>query len=427
MRKRKTYMSARLPVGLVMAAAVAVAGCDVTNPGKVLDDDLNQETALRVVVNGLGGDMTLAHRHFGWNMNVLTGDMSGSSAYKSRVQHWQGRPDEEDAEDYNSLYAVVNIADRAIERVNEVLGGDAATSPIAAEAYMWAGWANRYAGDAFCQAVIDGGEPQPRTVYHERAIEYFTEAINIASTAGTEETLLASYGGRAHSRMQLGNWAGALEDAGQVPDGFSFDIKMDAGSGREWNEIHYENQQRTNLNTRWTWFDWYGNEFDDDRVDFFTREGVTAADGSGLQLMHTKYTTKSHDINAVTGSEMRLLEAEYQITQTGDWEAGLAIVNDVRTAAGLDPWEAANQDEAFEALKMERAIELWLESRRGGDLWRWGNTAAGDPILAKMYEQTPAPAEYPGGAGGLLVPQDQREICFPLSITIKSTNPNLGG
>lgn len=249
-------------------ASVAVltlvpAACEVVNPGRVLDEDLNNPEALRIVVNGLGGDMTLAHRNFGWDMNVLTGDMSGSSAYKSRVQHWQGRPDGEDAEDYNSLYAVVNIADRTVARVNEVLSDAASSSPLAAEAYVWSGLANRYAGDAFCQAVIDGEAPQPRSVYHERAVEMFTKAIEVAGEVGPQEILYAAYGGRAHSRMQLGEWDGAVADARQVPDDFQFDVKMYGGDGREWNEIFYENARRTNLNVRWTWFDWYDQNYDD--------------------------------------------------------------------------------------------------------------------------------------------------------------------
>lgn len=413
--------------GTTLLPLVALAACDVVNPGKVLDEDLNNEDALRIVVNGMGGDLTLAHQDFGWNMNVFTGDMSGSSAYKSRVQHWQGQPDEEDAEDYNSLYSAVSVGDKGLERINEVLGSEVTSSPLAAEAYLWAGLANRYAGDAFCQAVIDGGTPQDRSAYHQRAVEYFTWAIDIASTAGTQETLLAAYGARAHSRMQLGDWTGALGDAAMVPDDFSFQIKFDGANDREWNRIFEENARRTNLNTRWTWFDWYDQTYDDPRVVTYTREGVVSADGAGPNLINGKFESHAADIDAVSGTEMRLLEAEHLITQAGQWADGLTLINDVRAAAGMGPWSAGSEAEAFEVLKFERGIDLWLESRRGGDLYRWGNTAAGDPLIATMYEQTPVPSEYPGGAGGLIVPQDQRTICFPFSIRIKSTNENIGG
>ena len=411
----------------VAAAALSLPalGCDVVNPGQILDDDLNTEAALRIVVNGLGGDVSVAQTDLGWNLNVMTGDMSGTSAYKTRFQHWQGRPDAEDADEYNSLYKAVAVGDLAIERIKTVLGGGEATSQVAAEAYLWTGFANEMAGDAFCKAVIGGGAPQDRSVYHQRAEGYFTQAIGIATAAGPANVLTAAYGGRAHVRAQLGKWPEALADAARVPTSFQFDYKKDAAASREWNRIFYENQTRVNINIRWTWFHDYAQRTSDPRVPWRTVAGKTAADGSGIQVMQNKYANLGADIAATKGLEMRLLEAEYYITQTSNWATGLAIVNGIRTAAGMPAWPASNAAEAFTALKLERGIVLWLESRRMGDLYRWGGTATGDPIIAAMYQLTPAPAVYSGGAGGLVIPQDQRAVCMPFSLILLGTNENV--
>ena len=90
---------------LVVLAALATSACEVVNPGRILDTDLNNEQAMRVLVNGIGGDVTLAYGWTGWDIEVLTGGLSGTSAYDSRIRHWRGDPNELDAEDYNSAWS----------------------------------------------------------------------------------------------------------------------------------------------------------------------------------------------------------------------------------------------------------------------------------------------------------------------------------
>ncbi|MEX2570055.1 MAG: RagB/SusD family nutrient uptake outer membrane protein [Gemmatimonadota bacterium] len=405
---------------LVVLAGMATSACDVVNPGRILDADLSQEGALRVLVNGIGGDVTLAYRGLGWNLEVLTGGLTGTSAYDSRIRHWRGNPNALDAEDYNSAWAAGWVADQGIARMQEVLGGEFNNSALAAEAYVWGGIAYRLLGESMCQAVFDGGAPTDRSEYLERAEEYFTSAAEIASAVGNSSLRNAALGGRASVRINLGDWQGAVADAQQVPTAYEWAVIMHGGDTRERNEIFYENQRRTNLNVRYSFFHSYGEEFDDPRADIVIPTDVGAADGSFPQVWHTKYTAAGDDVPAVKGTEMRLIEAEYYITQTGEWQRGLDIVNQLRADAGVAPWTASNQAEAFTALKKERAIVLWLEHRRGGDLYRWGNTAAGDPVLAKMYENV---AQSDGHE--LAIPQGERAICLPFSQTLVSTNPNI--
>ena len=271
-----------------------------------------------------------------------------------------------------------------------------------------------------CQAVFDGGAPTDRAEYLKRAEEYFSNAVQIASAANNQTLLYAGLGGRASVRISLGNWEGAVADAGQVPTDYVWSVVMHTGDIRERNEIFYENQRRSNLNVRYTFFQTYGEEFNDPRADIFIPEGVGAADGTYPQVWHTKYVDAGADIPAIKGTEMRLVEAEYYITQTGEWQKGMEIINQLRAAAGVPTRTATNQEEAFTMLKIERAIVLWLEHRRGGDLYRWGNTAAGDPILAAMYENVAAAGEHQ-----LPIAQEDRAICLPFSLTLKSTNPNI--
>lgn len=418
-RRMKKWPSA---LALVVAIALSTSACEVINPGRILDADLNTPAAMRVLVNGVAGDVTLAYRDAGWDIEVLTGGLSGTSAYASRVRHWEGHPIDLDAEDYNSAWAAGWVADQAIARMQEVMGAEFDSSPLAAELYVWAGIAYRLLGENMCQAVFDGGPPVDRREYLVRAEEYFASALEIARAANQQDLIFAAHGGLAGVQINLGKWEEAVAHAREVPITFQWNVIMHGGDIRERNEIFYENQRRTNINVRYTFFHTYGEGFDDPRAGIFTKEGVGAADGSGLQVMHTKYMDAGADIPAIKGTEMRLIEAEYLITQTDRWQEGLAIINELRTAAGVAPWEASSQAEAFEMLKRERGIILWLEHRRGGDLLRWGGTAAGDPILGQMYENVVAE----GVSERLPVAQENRAICLPFSQTLKNTNPNLG-
>lgn len=402
---------------------LTTAGCEVVNPGRILDTDLNNQKAMRVLVNGIGGDVTLAYRSAGWNIEVLTGGLSGTSAYDSRIRHWRGDPQPEDANDYNAAWAAGWVADQGIARMQETMGSEFDSSPLAAEAYIWGGITNRLLGENMCKAVIDGGAPTDRSEYLNKAEEFFDAAVRIATAASDERLLNAALGGRASVRMNLGKWEEAVADAQKVPTGYVWNVVMHSGDTRERNEIFYENQRRSNLNVRYTFFHSYGEEFDDPRADITLPEGVGAADGSGLQVWHTKYKDASADIPAIKGTEMRLIEAEYLITQTADWQKGLDIVNSLRADAGVAPWTASSKAEAFDALKKERAIVLWLEHRRAGDLMRWGGTAEGDPIIAKMYENVRAA----GAAERLPIAPAQRATCLPFSQTMMNTNTNISG
>jgi hypothetical protein len=65
---------------------------------------------------------------------------------------------------------------------------------------------------------------------------------------------------------------------------------------------------------------------------------------------------------------------------------------------------ATSLTEAWTALKRERAVELWLESRRLGDLWRW--VEAGTP-------------------GEMEDVSDRIRLCFPVATSELQTNPNI--
>ena len=403
------------PIGLATCMILGLAACDVTNPGQVLDKDLNSGASMRILVNGMAGDFEVGLRDWGWDNAVLTGDLSGTSAYLSRQRHWAGNPQPEDADDYNSPYEAAWTAEHGIERMKTVMGPAFDSSPLAAEAYVWAGFSSRLLGEGMCQAVIDGGPAQDRMVYFKRAESDFTTAIQIAQKAGAAGSnfLLAAYGGRASVRVIQNEWTDAVSDAAQVPTDFVFVSQFSTTSPREINQIWGENRQRANLSAKYTWFEQYYNQYKDPRTPIGTDPAIVlSADGVSPHLVQLKYNDGGADIALTKGTEMRLIKAENAI-RNGDWQGGLATINGLRSSVGVAPWTATNATEAIDRLRKERAIVTWLEGRRGGDLLRFGGDPTKDSILVAMHAAAPQ------------IPLDGRAICSPFSQTLSLANPNL--
>src|SRR6185436_1399199 len=93
-----------------------------------------------------------------------------------------------------------------------------------AQAYVWAGYANRILGELWCEVTFDGGPKQPGSAALTRAEEQFTQAIAKATVDATRQ---AAYAGRAQVRLGLKKWAEAASDAAQVPLTFTFTARTD--------------------------------------------------------------------------------------------------------------------------------------------------------------------------------------------------------
>ena len=118
-----------------------------------------------------------------------------------------------------------------------------------------------------------------------------------------------------------------------------------------------------------------------------------------------KYTSSASPITLSSGREMRLIEAEKKL-RDGDRAGAVALLNLLRAGVGLPPESAPDLEAAWTLLRRERAVELWLEGRQLGDVFRW--------------ERERAPGRHIQDLSG-------RDRCFPIGITELNTNPNLRG
>lgn len=424
-------------VATLLAGAVAVAlmtaACEVTNPGPVQDQYLDSPEARQGVVSGMvramsdvvsaGCGPALSRQGGAVAREIFPAGNTGTCGITVAEARGELPFDEENGiwtEAQNARW----VAEDGIRRFQETMESSAfQSSALVAEAHVWAGFANRMMGENFCQAVIDGGGAEPHTVYFERAEQFFSQAMDVAQSAGASEVATAAQAGRASVRLYLGNLSGAANDAQAVPMDFSFEIPYSNISQAQRNTLWWS-QQSTPYRTISVWntpnWEYYDNTGDPrvaweaDPEHEFGDASREIIGGNVPFLKQLKYQSGDAPVDLADGREMLLIRAEVQL-RNGEWENAMDLINQLRTSVGVAERSASNSTEAWTYLKAERRIELWLEARRLGDLRRWSE------------EGTPGdlhPLEDPSNSGSYLV--SDPDLCFPISETERNTNPNIG-
>lgn len=405
-----------MPRALAIAVTLlAATGCDlsVTNPGPVQEQYLNDRAAVTSIVNGAGRDLAealnwTAYTGAAVSREIFPGGSTGSFGISVNWQNGKLTDDETDPH-WNRAQRARWTAEHGADRLRTVLGADFARSRDAAQALLWAGYANRLLGENFCDGVIDGGPLTAYMVYFTRAEAAFTEAIAVGTAAGNSPIVTAARAGRASVRLDLGQFATAADDANGIADAVVYVMPYNTTEQDTWNRIFWAtaNQPYRAHTVYNTFYDTYYTATKDPRVawgadpKFPVGDGAVGALGQVPWHFEMKYTRKESAINLSTGWEMRLIEAESKLV-AGDVPAAMLLMNKHRLALGLMPWSATTAEDAWTALKRERGIELWLEGRRLGDFRRW------------------AMANRPGTSDSMA----GRDLCFATPLSEKQTNPN---
>jgi len=394
---------------LCLIALASACELDVSNPGPIQAVALEDPKALTAVVNGAGRDLAEALNWTAYTGGAVAREIfpagsTGSFGITPRQQ--SGKLADDDGNDWwNQAQRARWTAEDAVERVKRVGG----TNATLAQALVWAGYANKHLGENFCDGVINGGPLEAYTVYLERAEANFTEAITVAGAASNATLVSAATAGRASVRLLRNNLTGAATDAAAIPNTFLYRMPYYTTDLDQYNRIYWASaNQPYRAHTVWnTFYDSYRKTTRDPRVPFDSSATQLVGDAAVGNLgrvrwyFQTKYPAQASPINLATGWEMRLIEAEAKLV-ANDVAGAMTLVNAHRVALSLAPWTAANATEAWTALKRERGIELWLESRRLGDFRRW------------------ATLSRPGTSDDMT----GRDLCFATPLSEKETNPN---
>lgn len=460
---------------VAVATALGVSACDfqVTNPGPIPDELLDSPTAHTPIVNGMqraladGIDWVL-YWGAAVSFEINPAGSTGSYGIPANVQNGKIDPDDSSPR-WNEAQQARWVAEDGLRRFAQAY--DQATydkTLVVARGYLWAGYANRLLGENFCDAVFDGGPKEPHTNYFTRAEQHFTDAIRVGTAVGgTNGTAVvnAATAGRASVRADLASynnnnpatWAAAATDAAAITSNtYLFQMPYSNQDLGQYNHVMWGGSATAvtqgspyRAHTVWgTYYEDYFTTTGDPRVSWVIarnaagallrgdanvgRFGTSCTKTIGTQalcssnlrvpfLPQAKYTLQTSPINLSSGWEMRLIRAEERLVAL-DLAGAVALMNTRRTS--LTPaqpaYNAATMTlaDGWTALKSERALELWLEGRRLGDLRRWA--AAGSPGTT-----------FDGAyflQGGVLTRTEtsaNRDACFPIGRGEMETNPNL--
>lgn len=415
--------------GIPVAAGLVLAACsfEVANPGPVPDDVLNDPGAYPAIVRGVQYNLSRAVSINAYYGAVAAKEYSTSGriiATKLPLRFGQLSVDDMagGAGTWNWSHAARWQAENGVERLRAALGDAFATNRFAGQLLMYAALTNRVLGENMCQAVIDGGPAESHTVHLTRAEGYATEAIDVATAANDTTTTRAARAVRASVRLYLGRFAEAATDAAAVPTSFALTAPFD----EQTRNIIVESNDRAiggnfRAHTVWrTFFENYYRTTGDPRAPWDSLTSPpTARFGEFTNIrwnFQQKYTAYGSAIRIASGREMRLVEAEVAL-RNSDITTAMNLINGIRTTVNsrlngqpLQPWTASTVQEAWDALKRERSIELWLEARTMGDLRRW--------IADSTY-----PSRF------TIEPENdvanRIRLCLPITRGERQTNPNI--
>lgn len=400
-----------------VAGLLLLSACDlkVTNPGPIQASFLDNAAALTAIANGAGRDLAEALNFTAYTSAAVTKEVlpaGSTAAFGISVRQQVGILADDDGDDWwNQAQRARWTAESGVQRIRTVLGASASTNATLAQTLVWVGYSNRHLAENFCDGVIDGGPKQPYTVYLERAEAAFTEAITVATAANNTALRDAAIAGRASVRLLRNNLPGAVADAGAIANAFTYKMPYYVNTVPQYNRVYWASaNQPYRAHTVWgTYYENYRRTTRDPRVPFDSSLTIRNGDAAVASLgglvrwyFQTKYPDRASSINLSSGWEMRLIEAEALLVG-GDIPGTLAKLNVRRAALSLPLLTATTTTEAWEALKRERGIELWLEARRLGDQRRWA-------ALAR-----------PGVSDDMT----GRSLCFPIPRSELETNPNL--
>ena len=453
------------------AVVLLVSGaCDtrVTNPGLTPDQDLDKPGSWPAIVVGarralsdaIGSSSTTGGQLLYWgaavSFEINPAGSTGSYGIPTDVQ--AGLPTDGTMNaDWTSSNVARYTPEAAVARFNRVMPDTLfGKSLLVAQAYLYAGFANRLLGENFCQSVIPvvipdsvhyvlaPGSLGSHTLYFLRADTAFTNAIATFAASGDTTTqtanfVLAAHAGRAAVRADLasyglGAWSDATADAALVPSAFVFQVPYSSASPDQYNYLYWARaNQSFRAHTEWgTFYEDYYRRTRDPRVRWDTTtksdtlgDAAVAKFGGRVPFWpEAKYTTTSAPVRLSSGWEMRLIAAEAALV-SGDAATAVDSMNRRRANLSLPQYDrTVSLDSAWSLLKLERALELWLEARRLGDLRRWIANNTPGAYVDGTYRASHPGTLSPTPIETMTAPV-ARALCFPVGRNERETNPNV--
>lgn len=390
----------------LLVSGVACSGAlDVPNPQAFGNDALNNTIILKTVTDGAEGVLHLAYDDYIVVTELLSDEMESTSTWldwedisEGRVRHdWATAGSFSDPQ--NQILRARFAAQSANERVKNVLGAAAATSPLTAQTLLTDALADLLLGTGYCEAPLaPNAARSPDTDLFKQAVTKFTAGLTAAQAISGDATAKdkwtnVAYAGRARANLMAGNYAAAKTDAQAVAAGFQYNAIYSEGaaSTQSWtgNQFHQNRNRSGGLRRMYHarvhvidstgtgeayLRDWFDPTKDDKRMAVTRKAGQLGVNNRFAYFGITKYADRGAPIRMLSKVESQLIEAEVAY-RAGDYATEASILNALRgrTGVALPPITTpTTATGARDALLNERMAELFVEGSRENDLARFG-------------------------------------------------------
>ncbi len=381
-------------LGALSMVVLFAAACDslleVELPGQLREEDLNDPRLSEVLVRSVQGDFDCALGRY-----VHAGGMWGNDLYvattDSRLRLTQLRSREIEIFDQLAcdegpfppillpFQTVRFTAEDYIERIN---GFDAASVEnkdfLIGALNAYAGYAYQILGETMCELTFDGGSIVSREATMALAEQRFTSAIESASRssfAAARSIVNMALVGRARSKLNRGDGAGAVADASQVDPGFVRYAEMDEGNSRRYNRIFETITSSGSDTIHPSYHNLEVGGVPDPRVPLEHVGLGVGRDGISDMWIQFKYPARGSDIPFSSWREAQLMIAEVELGQTA-----VGIINNLRATVtdlpfvdadpGLPVFISNDAGEIRAQAWEERRRELFLQGTKVGDILR---------------------------------------------------------
>lgn len=398
-----------LIIPAVLLVMLAAAGCKdilkVDLPGRIPTKLLDDPTTAPTLAGSVTADFECAFSNYVTSTSTLGDDYLGSSG-NFQAQEWGTRKIiESDVSNeqgqcgagygaYTPLQVARFQGDSILARLEGWTDEEAHVplAPLRAHVATFAAYTYTLLGEGFCAMRLNG-EHALRTPQEVLAIadDKFSSALDLIALlddgADKTELLNLAYAGRARTRLDLGNTAGALSDATLVAPGFEFFVTRSVDA-------------QTRINTAWQQMVSIGNasvapEYRHLVVDTVPDPRVPVAFGPdvGQSAKGFDGTTDLYVLtnkNFTGGDPMRLasyIEAQLIRAEVLGGSQAISIINARRTQLLLPTYSGPSDAASVTALILdERNREFFMEGgQRYNDLlryqipWKTGNDQNGLP------------------------------------------------
>lgn len=429
--KHRSKTSRRSPRGLrALGAGFTVllfsmlGACDslleVENPGAVEAADLQNPALAGTIVNSALGQFECALNSYVVSTSLLADETINSSSWLN-INPWGWRgleietitgscPGGRGATGlgaYTPLQQAVFLTSSGEELVaafpdEDVVGNKTEMLALLA---AYGGYSHLLLGEGFCEMTIAEGELMQPAEVIAMAEAKFTAAIGYAQEIGNEGLEHFALLGRARARLDLGNTAGAYQDASEIPEGFVRYSEYSTIDGSRENRMY--NMNRLNFYVSANPAQYNGLtvgllNLPDTRVQV-EDSGGKGNDSATDHWFQLKYTSAGSDIPIASWEEAKLIMAEARLDEAE------AHINELRAAQDLPnlvPLLGTESDQQIlDIVLEERRRQLWLEGHRLNDMLRHD-------------------IEFPQGSNhkGQLY---QGITCMPLPEQERRANPNI--